>query len=76
MSRFVPIGATALAAVAVLGLAGCRDGGSTALPPTVAATSRPLPPAASVDPLARVEDELDALEREVADVEGGRTPAR
>ncbi len=66
----VAVGAAGVA-LALLGVAGCRDGGSAALPAPPAST-RSLPPA---DPLAGVESVLDDLEGDL-DAGAGPAPAR
>ncbi len=73
----VPLAAVILLGVILLGLAGCRDDGSTTLAPP-----GPAQPAtgASTGLLDGVEEELDALERDVGrrdpDAGGGAAPAR
>ena len=76
MSRAaVPPAAVVLLGVVLLGLAGCRDGGSTALAPGPAGPAA----GASTGLLDEVDEALDAVERDVGrdpDAGGGSAPAR
>lgn len=63
------------AALSLLGVAGCRDGGSAALPAPPAST-RPAPPVDTTpDPLGGVESVLDDLEGDL-DAGADGVPAR